>query len=368
MEVAILGTSINIRSGNGTYQAIFLTSVLQELEKIASKHRFFVLIDRNVSELYLDFFMRIKQISIIVIPIEPHEDSKQMVRIPGYINQLLDTEIRRGDLLVGIGGGIIQDITGFIATILFRGLDWIFVPTTLAAQADSCIGSKTSINLGNRKNTLGTYHHAARILLSSEFLVTLSNREIRAGLGEMLKVHAIEDKHKYDEIAKNYSDLVDLKGDLAHFIYQSLIYKKKKIEMDEKDQGPRLVMNYGHSFGHALEAGSEFEIPHGIAVSMGMDIANYVSMKLEFGTEADFNRMHPILIKNSNEFWNKTIDKSKFLKALLADKKNKLDSYVFILTDKFGVPTVKEVAMSIDINKLVFDYIEYIRSNEINKK
>jgi 3-dehydroquinate synthase len=251
---------------------------------------------------------------------------------------------------------------------MFRGLNWIFIPTTLAAQADSCIGSKTSINLGHRKNTLGTYHHAEKIIISPEFLRTLSVREIRAGLGEMLKVHAIEDKNKFDEIASSYSLLLNLKGDLTRFIYQSLEFKRKKIEIDEKDQGPRLVMNYGHSFGHALEAASNFQIPHGIAVSMGMDIANHISVKLSFGTKNDFDRMHPILIKNSNEFWNKSIDRSKFSKALLADKKNTLDSYIFILIDKLGVPSVKKVSMDVDIDKLVFDYIEDVRANEFNKK
>jgi 3-dehydroquinate synthase len=363
-----LETSIKIKSGSETYEAIFLDSAIDELEKIANKHRLFILVDRNVSELYIEFIERIKQISIIVICVEPQEDSKQMVKIPYFINQLLDAEIRRGDLLVGIGGGIIQDITGFIATILFRGLNWIFIPTTLAAQADSCIGSKTSINLDNRKNTLGTYHHAEKILISSEFLATLNSREIRAGLGEMLKVHAIEDKQKYDEIAESYFQLVDLKGDLPRFIYQSLIYKKKKIEIDEKDQGPRLVMNYGHSFGHALEAASEFQIPHGIAVSMGMDIANYISMKLEFGTKADFDRMHSILIENSSEFWNRPISKEIFSKALLADKKNTSDSYIFILTDMNSVPTMKKVSMDLNIDELVFNYIEEVRKNEINKR
>ena len=360
--------SLVVKSGQDTYEALFVNSAIDELIGISHHKRIFVLADSNVVDHHSEFIEMVSNIATVIIPINPVENSKQLVEIPNYINLLLDAEIRRGDLLVGIGGGIIQDITGFIATIIFRGLNWIFIPTTLAAQADSCIGSKTSINLGHRKNTLGTYHHAEKIIISTEFLRTLSMREIRAGLGEMLKVHAIEDKSKFDEIASNYSLLLNLKGDLTRFIYQSLEFKRKKIEIDEKDQGPRLVMNYGHSFGHALEAASNFEIPHGIAVSMGMDIANYISVKIDFGKKDDFNRMHPILMKNSYEFWNKSIEKSKFSKALLADKKNTLDSYVFILTDKLGVPSVKKVSMDVDIDKLVFDYIEDVRTNEFNKK
>jgi 3-dehydroquinate synthase len=355
-----------VRSGQETYEALFADSAIDELIEIAQNNRIFVLADSNVADHHSQFIEMVKKIATVIIPIKPIENSKQLVEIPNYINLLLDAEIRRGDLLVGIGGGIIQDITGFIATIMFRGLNWIFIPTTLAAQADSCIGSKTSINLGHRKNTLGTYHHAEKIIISTEFLRTLSEREIRAGLGEMLKVHAIEDKNKFDEIASSYSLLLKLKGDLTRFIYQSLEFKRKKIEIDEKDQGPRLVMNYGHSFGHALEAASDFQIPHGIAVSIGMDIANYISVEIGYGTKEDFDRMHPILMRNSDEFWNKPIEKSKFSKALLADKKNTLDSYVFILTDKSGVPSVKKVSMDVDIDKLVFDYIEKVRANEFN--
>ena len=363
-----LENSLLVKSGQETYEALFVNSATDELIGISQHKRIFVLADSNVAGHHSEFIGMVKKIATVIITINPIENSKQLVEIPNYINLLLDAEIRRGDLLVGIGGGIIQDITGFIATIMFRGLNWIFIPTTLAAQADSCIGSKTSINLGHRKNTLGTYHHAEKIIISPEFLRTLSVREIRAGLGEMLKVHAIEDKDKFDEIASSYSLLLNLKGDLTRFIYQSLEFKRKKIEIDEKDQGPRLVMNYGHSFGHALEAASNFQIPHGIAVSMGMDIANHISVKLSFGTKNDFDRMHPILIKNSNEFWNKSIDRSKFSKALLADKKNTLDSYIFILIDKLGVPSVKKVSMDVDIDKLVFDYIEDVRANEFNKK
>ncbi len=360
--------SLIIKSGQETYEALFVKSAIDELISVSQHKRIFVLTDSNVADNHSQFIGIVNKIATAIIYINPIENSKQLVEIPNYINSLLDSKIRRGDLLVGIGGGIIQDITGFIATILFRGLNWIFIPTTLAAQADSCIGSKTSINLGHRKNTLGTYHHAQEIIVSTEFLSTLSVREIRAGLGEMLKVHAIEHKNKFDEIASNYSLLLNLEGDLAHFIYQSLEFKRKKIEIDEKDQGPRLVMNYGHSFGHALEAASNFQIPHGIAVSMGMDIANYLSMKLNFGTKEDFDRMHPILIKNSSEFWNIPIEKPKFSEALLADKKNKLNSYVFILVDKSGVPCVKEVSMDIDIDNFVYDYIEKVRVNEFNQK
>lgn len=363
-----LENSLLVKSGQETYEALFVNSAIDELIGISQNKRIFVLADSNVAGHHSEFIGMVKKIATVIITINPIENSKQLVEIPNYINLLLDAEIRRGDLLVGIGGGIIQDITGFIATIMFRGLNWIFIPTTLAAQADSCIGSKTSINLGHRKNTLGTYHHAEKIIISPEFLRTLSVREIRAGLGEMLKVHAIEDKDKFDEIASSYSLLLNLKGDLTRFIYQSLEFKRKKIEIDEKDQGPRLVMNYGHSFGHALEAASNFQIPHGIAVSMGMDIANHISVKLSFGTKNDYDRMHPILMKNSNEFWNKSIDRSKFSKALLADKKNTLDSYIFILTDKLGVPSVKKVSMDVDIDKLVFDYIEDVRVNEFNKE
>src|SRR5581483_3202456 len=199
-------------------------------------------------------------------------------------------KIRRNHVLVAIGGGIIQDITCFLAATMLRGLPWNFIPTTLLAQADSCIGSKSSINAGEAKNILGTFTPPARVDVSTRFLKTLDERDIRSGIGEMLKVHAIEGPQSFDQIAHDYENILSDDSVMLHYIRRSLDIKKRIIEIDEFDRGPRNVMNYGHSFGHAIESATDFAVPHGIAVTLGMDLANYTAVRTGRTGEAFFQR------------------------------------------------------------------------------
>ena len=198
-----------------------------------------------------------------------NESAKSFDRIESYIKELMQQSIRRDHILIALGGGVIQDITAFLASILFRGIDWNFFPTTLLAQSDSCIGSKSSINVGCFKNIVGTYSHPQNIIIDSIFLNSLTNSEINSGIGEMLKVHAIAGVDQFSSIRDAFPSLKLDQDLMKRFIFNSLEYKKKIIEQDEFDADIRKVMNYGHSFGHAIEVASEYLIPHGIAVTIG---------------------------------------------------------------------------------------------------
>jgi 3-dehydroquinate synthase len=271
-----------------------------------------------------------------VIIIEATEENKSLDKIPGYVDELVKLNIRRGQSLVAIGGGIIQDITCFLATIIMRGLPWIFYPTTLLAQSDSCIGSKSSINSGEIKNILGTFTPPEKVVIDVDFLQTLDQREIFSGIGEMLKVHAIDDPKNFDYISDNYEEILSNPLIMQEFIKNSLSMKKKLIEIDEFDEGPRNVMNYGHSFGHAIESATNFGIPHGIAVTIGMDIANFVAAELGISSASHFERMHDVLDKNCSTYRQIDIDVELLLQALSKDKKNSPTQLKLILPDKNG--------------------------------
>ena len=178
---------------------------------------------------------------------------------------------------------------------MFRGLDWDFFPTTLLAQSDSCIGSKSSINSGNIKNILGTFTPPKKIILDVSFLKTLEEKDIYSGIGEMIKVHAINSPESFDQINQSYDKILEDPESMVQFIRASLLFKKRLIELDEFDVGPRNVMNYGHSFGHAIETATNYGIPHGIAVTIGMDMANFVASKLGVTSLSNFERMHALL-------------------------------------------------------------------------
>jgi len=203
-----------------------------------------------------------------------------------------------------------------------RGVSWYFYPTTLLAQADSCIGSKSSINCGDSKNILGTFTPANKVVIGSEFLNTLDERDVRSGVGEMLKVHGIAGKNFFDDISVNYNNLFLDDDVMQRYIYNSLEIKKEYIEIDEFDKGVRNIFNYGHSLGHAIEAATNFAIPHGIAVTIGMDMANWLSPQIGDGDMNNYNRMHYVLRNNYRGFESVDIPLTPFMRALAKDKKN----------------------------------------------
>jgi len=328
-----VSNKILIQSHKGEYSAGFIRGGMDLLNSNPMENAIYI-VDQNIAQLYADRLKNILNSRVLII--EASEENKSLNNFPNYIKTLVDLNIRRGQMLVAIGGGIIQDITCFLATTLMRGLPWMFYPTTLLAQSDSCIGSKSSINSGNIKNILGTFSPPKRIVVDVDFLQTLKKKEIYSGIGEMIKVHAINSPESFDEIASSYDEIMDDFNLMEKFIHKSLLMKKKLIEVDEFDTGPRNVMNYGHSFGHAIESATNFGIPHGIAVTIGMDIANFVAAELGISSASHFERMHDVLDKNCSTYRQIDIDVELLLQALSKDKKNSSTQLKLVLPDKNG--------------------------------
>jgi 3-dehydroquinate synthase len=309
-----------IQSHKGPYTVSFDDALLSNIEPLMAGECHF-LVDANVARLYS------KELGAIVshpnvIVIEALEENKSLEKIIPVIARLVKNKVRRDHTLVAIGGGVTQDITCFIASTLLRGVPWRFVPTTLLAQADSCIGSKSSINLGETKNILGTFNPPAEIFVSARFLDTLGEREIQSGVGEILKVHAIEGARAFDLLAADFDRLFVDPAVLMKYVHSALQIKKRFIEPDEFDRGIRNIFNYGHSFGHAIESATNYGVPHGIAVSMGMDMANCISAQRGLLPEAHYKRMHNVLRQNYRQYAETEIPLDALLSALMKDKKN----------------------------------------------
>lgn len=328
-------THLQIQSHKGIYTATLTHSEQLELssEELATSH---FIIDQKVAELYPTALKNILSSSSVLL-IEATEKNKSLERLPQYVEHLVRHQLRRNQRLIAIGGGIIQDITCFLAANMLRGVDWWFYPTTLLAQADSCVGSKSSINCGNVKNILGTFTPPKKIFIHDFFRRTLALVDIRSGIGEMLKVHAIAGLEAFNAIAKDYAALFTDANIMEQYLYRSLEIKKNIIEQDEFDQDIRQVMNYGHSFGHAIESATDYKIPHGVAVTIGMDMANYVALQSGLTTESYYQTMHPILKTNYVDFTRHDIPLEKFLSAILKDKKNLGDQMTLILPNHAGV-------------------------------
>ena len=356
-----MSDSLTIQSHKGPYEATFDRDGLAKLNADIPKGAHFI-IDQRVAELYGSQMAAILAHPSVLL-IQALETNKSLDKFPAYVAHLVDRQLRRDQVLIAIGGGIIQDITCFLAATLLRGVEWRFYPTTLLAQADSCIGSKSSINCGDTKNILGTFTPPKNVVIDTRFLDTLDTRDIHSGVGEMLKVQVIDGPDSFDAIAADYEALFTDPAVMEKYIRRSLLVKQGYIEKDEFDQGPRNIFNYGHSFGHAIEAATEFGIPHGIAVTIGMDMANWISAKIDVGTAKNFDRMHPSLAANFKGYETTPVPQGSFLDALSKDKKNiGTGSVGLILPDKQGRVFKDNYAADDNFRGLCAEYLEKVRT------
>lgn len=309
-----------IQSHSGPYTVVFDDTLLSNNACLFEGTPHF-LIDANVARLYASDLRAIVDHPNTIV-IEATEENKSIGKIIPVIERLVLNKVRREHALVAVGGGIVQDITCFIASILLRGLPWRFVPTTLLAQADSCIGSKSSINLGATKNILGTFNPPQNTYIYTGFLETLAEKDIQSGVGEIIKVHAIGGIETFDRLATDFDLLFNNRAVLLKYIRSALLIKQRFIEEDEFDRGIRNIFNYGHSFGHAIESATNYAVPHGIAVTIGMDMANRVAAERGLLPRAHYYRMHTILRKNYEDYAKIAIPVDVMLSALMKDKKN----------------------------------------------
>jgi 3-dehydroquinate synthase len=355
---------LRIDSHKGAYQAHFGEQTTTQILQSPPENAHFI-IDRRVAKIYaaqLDTVLA----SPSVLQIEATEPAKSLDRFTQYVEELVSHGIRRDHMLFAIGGGIIQDITCFLAATLLRGLEWRFCPTTLLAQADSCIGSKSSINVGGAKNILGTFTPPNEIYISAHFLETLDEADVRSGVGEMLKVHAIDGRKSFDRIAEDYEHLFSDGSVMENYIRRSLEIKRHYIEEDEFDQGPRNIFNYGHSFGHAIEAATNFGLPHGLAVTIGMDMANYTAGQLGVASNSIFTQMHPVLAKNFKGYENLDVPLEDFLSAIGRDKKNQGSGTVtLILPTDEGSVEKGVYANDANFHRICADYLNTARQNDV---
>ena len=272
-----------------------------------------------------------------VFYIDPTESSKDISEVIKLIGQILQNYETLPKEIYSIGGGIIQDISGFIASMIKRGINWTYVPTTMASQCDSCIGSKISLNIGGLKNQLGLFYPPKKIVVLPNLLKSLPTREYWAGFGEMMHYFLQKPDDNDIKLASEYSEmlvnnLTPTTGLLTKVLNRSLMIKKKFIEIDEFDKLERKALNFGHTIGHALEAATNYKIPHGIAVLIGIKIIfNYSDEIKEFKTTSEIKLILSRSLKYSLKHWDFDIDKEKLKTALLRDKKNIKEGYVRII-------------------------------------
>lgn len=348
--------SFEVKSSiKGSYSIHFIDNLKTVLAQKAAIPNSLFVIDEKLKQLFVDDLQHVIEVGRCVF-ITSNESNKTVDYSQHVIRMMIQLNVQKNDTLVAVGGGITQDIVAFISSILYRGVNWEFFPTTLLAQCDSCIGSKSSINFDQFKNLIGTFCPPTDIYIYPGFLETLTTSEIRSGIGEMLHYFFTEENRLPQEISDRFDELLVNRSLLPYFINNSLRIKKRIIEIDEFDTNIRHIFNYGHTFGHAIEAITDYAIPHGQAICIGMNIANYISLAKGVINQEQFNGMYAILNKNIPSFniTNDNID--VYCKALARDKKNKGNQLGCILTH--GQGKVEKYFLEIDdsFKHLLIDY------------
>ena len=264
---------LRIRSWQGDYPVEFLPSVAEVVERLLEVPEALVVCDANLADLYRRHLAPLVSVRSTRI-VTANEEAKSLSGVSDLVQWLIEQGAVRSATVIAIGGGCIQDLVSFTTHIYFRGIRWIFVPTTVLSQADSCIGAKSGINVLPYKNQLGAMHSPRQIFISTEFLTTLPDVEVASGYGEIVKLSVTSSRHFLGALQEGLVDGGLRNPHLLALTRASLAAKQEIIEEDEYESDLRRVLNYGHTFGHALEALAGHGVPHGLAVLWGIDIIN----------------------------------------------------------------------------------------------
>ncbi len=288
----------------------------------------------TVAPLYLDKVMQsLKKFDVASVILADGEQYKTLDAVNDIITALLEKRFSRNSCLVALGGGVIGDITGFAAACYQRGIDFIQVPTTVLAQVDSSVGGKTGVNHAAGKNMIGAFHQPQAVIADTSVLVTLNDKEVSAGLAEVVKYGLIRDAKLFDWLEDNADKLIKRDSEaLAYIIEQSCRNKADVVAEDERESGVRALLNLGHTFGHAIETGLGYGTwLHGEAIALGMLMAADLSHRMGWIDSEAYDRVESILLKlNLPVILPDNFDPERMRELMSVDKKAK-DGVLFLI-------------------------------------
>ncbi|WP_185851109.1 3-dehydroquinate synthase [Blattabacterium cuenoti] len=313
------------------------------LHKVDSIKNTFILVDKNTYQHCLPLlfsYLKILEISNI-IKIESGEKEKNIYTCIKIWKNLEELRANRNSLIINLGGGVITDIGGFVASVFKRGIRFINIPTTLLGMVDASVGSKTGVNLEKIKNEIGSFHFPEILIIDHNFLSTLPDREFISGKSEMLKHGLISDENFWVDLKKDLSNKNDNKW--KNFIHKSILIKNKIVEKDPFEKGLRKILNFGHTIGHALESYfmdfKNKKLLHGVAVAMGMVYESWISYKINGLPMKHYEEIKFVLsnLYNIHKISSLELEVEKILSIIEHDKKNDRNKINFSLLRKIGI-------------------------------
>ena len=326
------------------YDIVFSTGwneLAEELRELdLAERKICICTDSNVDALYGEAVLKIvadccKKAVKFVFP--AGEEHKNLDTEKDAYRFLIEEHFDRKDVLIALGGGVTGDLTGYVAATYLRGIDFIQVPTTLLAQADSSIGGKTGVDFEGYKNMVGAFKMPRLVYMNFETLKTLDDRQFFSGFAEIMKHGLIKDAEFYEWLIENMYEICERDLDvLSEMLMKSCVVKKLVVEKDPTEQGERALLNLGHTIGHAIEKAKNFELFHGECVALGTVAAAYVSWKKELLSMEEFYEIRDMFVPFYLPITVEGIDPEEILKLTKSDKKKDGDAIRFILLKKIG--------------------------------
>ncbi len=334
---------LNINLSHSTYDILIEPGCLNNVSRYVNlKRNIFIITDTGVPSQYLDTLLSQCNSAHVEI-VQSGEGAKSFEVYEKLLRKLLELKFTRKDLIIALGGGVIGDLSGFVASSYMRGIDFISIPTTSLSQIDSSIGGKVAINLDKVKNIVGAFYHPKMVFIDTDTLKTLPKRHFTAGLVEALKAGLIYDKELFELFEKE-----DYLDHLEEIITAALKVKKEVVQIDEKEQNLRKILNFGHTIGHAIESYYGLkDLYHGECVAIGM-LAMIENKNLK---QRVLNVYEKMGLKTYVDF-----DSEKIYQLMLKDKKAEQNSITIVCVEDCGKAELKQIefeALKIYINRLV---------------
>jgi len=315
---------------------------IDALSNLSFDRKVAIVTNPTVSKLHLERLLshiQAPQCEVITVP--DGEEYKNFSTVESILESLFEAKFDRKSLLIAFGGGVIGDMTGFTASLYQRGIDFVQIPTTLLSQVDASVGGKTGVNNKYGKNLIGAFHQPLAVHIDPYFLTTLPPREFAAGVAEVIKMAVMFDSGFLDYLEDN-----DLRDDMVikEMIRLSVTLKADVVNQDEKEQGVRAVLNYGHTFGHVIENETGYsKYLHGEAVAIGIVMANALAVRLGMLSSSDSRRITDLLASNGLPISYEIADIDSFYEKLFLDKKSNNGVVKFILPDgKIGTHIIRD--------------------------
>lgn len=305
--------------------------------------RFAIVTDDTIVSKYgkkLETSLKTQGLDVQLFHFHAGEKSKNRATKERIEDELFKNSFGRDSCLIALGGGVVTDLAGFIAATYCRGIPFIAIPTSLLGMVDASIGGKTGLDVPFGKNLVGSIYQPKKVLIDTATLETLSAKERRNGIVEMIKHGMIANPSYFDFLNAHVKEMLELDHDiLAKAIYESCLIKKEVVEEDEKEIGKRHLLNCGHTIGHALEKLTDFSLAHGEAVAIGLLVEAHMAVSLNYLSSTDFERIKKILIDYELPLaLPSSISMEAILEAMVLDKKSRKGRPRFVMLSKIGTP------------------------------